>query len=127
MVALLMRLLSIIFTFLTCTQALAEECGLYKVDDFGDRFVNSLLDFETLRPLTVHYFIVNSQSDEVRKMVPRLCYCVKGGTVQNPLYKDDLNYLLLTVDSVTRGPKNFAPCVPQPSPRKFDEQLTTDL
>jgi len=97
-----MRIL--LFLSLFCAHVSAEECGLFQIEDFGDRIIYTLTDFESARPLSVVYSITNVASNEVNSMVNRQCYCVEGEVRANPDFNSDPLYKFLQVDRIVRGP-----------------------
>ena len=90
----------------------AEICGQYQVEDFGDRVVYSIFDFQTFAPLAMLYTITNPTSLAVNSMVNHLCYCVEGGSVIDPQYGGDKMFNTLYVTAVKRGP--YSDCRAQP-------------
>lgn len=104
-------LISLLFS---AVLAQAQECGLYQVEDFGDRISYTLIDFQTHKPQTKVFHIVNSGRSPVSAMVNGLCYCVDGHITPDPNYPGDDFYKLITVVHLLRGP--FQDCGPTAQP-----------
>lgn len=90
----------------------ALTCGLYQVEDFGDRVTYSITraystgtDWnQTL------YTITNPGTILVRSMVRGSCYCVEGPVQLDPEFDNDVNFQLLTIETVKSHP--FSQCLP---------------
>src|SRR5665213_497092 len=100
-----MRLLALCLVFFG-SGAWAEECGLYQVEDYGERIAFTIADFNSAQPQTVNYKITNQDSPVISSMVNGLCYCVEGQVTQDPNYSNDTSYQLLSVERVNSGPSS---------------------
>jgi len=87
-------------------------CGLYQVEDFGDRMLYSITTFTgapSKLPQTL-YTITNPATAVVKGMVRGLCYCALGEIRQDPEFEGDRNFLLLTIETLEGPP--FSNCLP---------------
>jgi hypothetical protein len=98
-----MRVFGVVLLFFTASLH-AETCGLYQIEDFGDRTLYSITDFTSQNGQTVSSSIVNFLSPEVKNMVAGQCYCVEGPSSEDPQYQRDLMFRILRVEVITRGP-----------------------
>jgi hypothetical protein len=94
----------ILLLSLSFSSAWAEQCGLFQINDYGDRISYTLVDFSRMAPRILNYRIVNDDSPLVRGMVNGLCYCVDGTETVDPQFNGDLMYRLLRVGTVNSGP-----------------------
>ncbi|MGZ3722424.1 MAG: hypothetical protein ACXVA9_05810 [Bdellovibrionales bacterium] len=101
-----MRFLALSIAAFCCASAFAEQCGLYQIEDYGERTAYTIIDFVSMNPQQVSYQITNRDSRVVRSMVNGLCYCVDGAVTPDPLFHGDLLYQLLEVTRVTSGPSS---------------------
>lgn len=83
---------------------LAAVCGLYQIEDFGDRVLYTLTDFRSEYPRQNVYTIQNPASDVVKIMVRGICYCVDGREQADPEYEGDRSFRVLFVDAMTGIP-----------------------
>jgi hypothetical protein len=84
--------------------AQADYCGLYQVEDFGDRTIYTLIEFHAYPTITINFNITNPQTDLVRGMVAGRCYCVTGQTSADNDHRGDINYWLLGITAIKSGP-----------------------
>lgn len=110
-----MRLIYILWIFFSA-QAYGLTCGLYQMEDFGDRILFTLTDFRTDRTNQIRYTIKNPQDFTVRGMIHGSCYCVTGEVQPDPEFPGDNSYQLILVDKMIHGP--YPNCVP-PGPRNL--------
>src|SRR5262249_36858138 len=106
-----MKWLWLISLLFSAVLAQAEECGLFSVEDFGDRISYTIIDFQTQKPRTKVFHIVNTTKGPVSSMVNGLCYCVDGNITSDPSYPGDEFYKLITVTRVMTAP--YQGCGPQ--------------
>lgn len=109
-----MRFLGV-FLLVLSLQAHAEICGLYQIEDFGDRVFYSLVDFRTFPEQSLIYSITNNNSIPVKTMVNGMCYCLEGEIKLDPAYEADSMYMLLNIQRIDNGP--FSPCGPGSPPK----------
>ena len=100
-------LASLLMTFsLPCS---ALSCGLYQIEDFGDRMLYSITEFSAHKRQTI-FTITNPADPAVRSMMRGFCYCTQGAVRPDPEFEGDSNYQLLTVTEVAGPP--YTDCVP---------------
>jgi len=76
----------------------APVCGLYQVEDFGDRITYSITRLEA-RWQTV-YTVTNPGFPVVKNMLSGMCYCVEGEVQPDPEFVGDENFQLVTVSRI---------------------------
>ena len=93
-------------------QSAAATCGLYQAEEFTDRVLYTLTDFETKSKLTrpqTQFTITNSDTVLVRNMIRGKCYCVDGPVSPDPEFSDDENYQLIVIEKIV---SEFSGCFP---------------
>lgn len=98
-----MKYLLIFVTTLSPLPCLASVCGLYQVEDFGDRVLYTITHFEPTPVNNVSqtvYTITNPTSLVAKSMVRGMCYCVNGSVMQDPEFVGDENFKLLSLESM---------------------------
>ena len=85
--------------------AQAEVCGIFKVEDFGDQILTSLIDLKSKSPMTLNYSVANPTAPIVQKLVNGLCYCVEGQSAPDPSNPGDNLYQVLTIEGISKGPR----------------------
>ena len=99
-----MRVFLVLLLSFSFSASAAEVCGLFQINDYGDRISYTLVDFARMAPQILNYRIINDDSSTVRGMVNGLCYCVEGSETADPQFNGDLMYRLLRVTAVNSGP-----------------------
>lgn len=95
-----MKYLLAVFSLLS-TPCWATVCGLYQVEDFGDRVLYTVTRFNPPPQNKQTLFtITNPANSAVRNMVRGMCYCVSGVVQPDPEFNGDESYQLLTLESV---------------------------
>lgn len=97
-------LIAIFFLSFTSMANAAAVCGLYQVEDFGDRILFSLIKFLPEVGATKTYTIQNPLDPLVQGMVASQCYCVRGRVSADPDFGRDPMFRRLVVENVTKGP-----------------------
>jgi hypothetical protein len=112
-----LRTLALFITVFTAWQVHASAvCGLYQIEDFGDREIVSIVDFRThLGGLNWTYIISNPEDPVVRGMVTSRCYCVEGLATVDPEFAGDILYQRLKIERVFTEP--YVGCGPTPPKR----------
>jgi hypothetical protein len=98
-------LLALLFS--AALPAQAAVCGLYQVEDFGDRVLYTITRISEVQTL---FTITNPGTPLVKDMVRGMCYCAEGVVLQDPEFEGDENYQLLTVESLEGAP--YMGCMP---------------
>lgn len=94
--------------------ARAQVCGLYQVEDFGDRVLYSITRFTLATPITPSiqtvFTLTNPGHPTVRNMIHGMCYCVDGVVRPDPEFEGDDGYQLLTLSHLEGPP--YIGCIP---------------
>lgn len=105
-------LLSLLLIYVHAAPYSTTVCGLYQVEDFGDRITYSVTRFESRWQSL--FTVTNPGDPTVKNMMPGMCYCVEGLVQQDPEFDGDENFQLVTVSRI-QSPGYFG-CVLGPSP-----------
>ena len=93
----------------------ASVCGLYQMEDFGDRVLYTLTHFSGLysgKGQQTVFTITNPANPTVRGMVRGACYCATGIVQQDPEFEGDESYQLFSLDDLVGPP--YSGCMPKP-------------
>ena len=104
-----MRFLGVFFVLFSF-HVHADICGLYQMEDYGDRVVYSLVNLNPMTRETMNYTITNTGASVVKTMLNGLCYCVRGEDKLDPAYESDPQYMVLEITHLVSGP--FTGCMP---------------
>jgi hypothetical protein len=85
-------------------------CGLYQMEDFGDRVLYSITDFRSDKTDQIRYAVQNPGIFAVKGMLHGSCYCVTGEIQPDPEFPGDGSYQLIWIDKLIHGP--YPNCVP---------------
>lgn len=85
----------------------AAVCGLYQVEDFGDRITYTLTRFT---PNQTVFNITNPGNPLVKNMIQGVCYCAEGIVQQDPEFYGDDFYQLLQITRLEGAP--YTGCLP---------------
>ncbi|HMN69372.1 MAG TPA: hypothetical protein PKC28_12595 [Bdellovibrionales bacterium] len=99
---------ALLFTLILSSQP-QNVCGVFQVEDFGDRRVYSLV--QTDQKYQVQYAVQNPSTPVTDSLVRGLCYCVQGWVFEDPEFPGDAAYRVLQIEKVTDGP--FSGCIPR--------------
>ncbi len=111
-----MKLLLILLTAISIP-CQAAVCGLYQIEDFGDRVLYSIVRFtntQNASSVQTLFTITNPGNPTVRGMVRGVCYCVSGIVQADPEFLGDENYQLLTLARIED--QGYTGCLPTATP-----------
>ncbi len=97
-----MRIPLIFLIFISLPSA-ASTCGLFQVEDFGDRILYSLTEIPRSGQ-QIRNTIQNPENLAVRSMLRGFCYCVDADATPDPEFGGDPSYQSILVRAVLYGP-----------------------
>jgi hypothetical protein len=87
--------------------ALAQQtpiCGGYQSEDYGDRVIYTLTDFQTTPGMPIYYAIQNPGVEISLSLLRGACYCVKGDVRTDFEFGGDSSYRIIQLDSLVGTP-----------------------
>lgn len=86
------------------TQPLEQPiCGGYQSEDYGDRVIYTLTDFQTNPARPVYYSIQNPGIETSLSLLRGACYCVKGSVKSDFEFTGDTSYRVIQLESLAGG------------------------
>lgn len=81
-------------------------CGGYQSEDYGDRVIYTLTDFQSNPDRPIYYSIQNPGIETSLSLLRGACYCVKGTVKTDFEFNGDSSYKVIQLESLV-GPTTF--------------------